>query len=255
MVYLSNLKKSKRELELTLVPIILKKMKLGNWPLHSIEIFNRVCKFIHISTYLIALITSLTFIPTFQVEVILDEYLDTDKLSKIKVMLYAQSFVKYNLKNPQLLVNRKKIVNTLMWTIILQEAKNNLESILFKIWVVEWVSTIEGRYIAGIDKQVFRVVLRSPRSVSEALWLLEPLCSKLKRVIILSQDKLDQVIRRKGLNYLNVREKFRRFLKSKQGKVYVRHCKVWRFVVYFYIFTDLVIILKNKSHWYFKLKY
>jgi hypothetical protein len=54
---------------------------------------------------------------------------------------------------------------------------------------------------------------------------LEPIINNLKRDISISEGKLNQAIGRKGLERLNEREKYRRSLKTPEGKVYIKDIK------------------------------
>lgn len=199
------------------MPIVRSKLNLGEWPLGDPRIFEDVQSFIQISTYLIALRTSIKFVPTFYTEV----QLDVGLIYKV----YAENYIKLNTKRPQLLVNRETLYIKENWSIILEEVKENFESILFNIWAVEEVFKSSGRATSGIDAIAFRILPRKPRSASDALVILKYLLTKLKRIISYSQGKLDQVIRHKGINQFKRREQFRRYLKSKKGKIYIKKCK------------------------------
>jgi hypothetical protein len=79
---------SKRELALSLMPLVRNKLNLGEWPLGITGIFKGVQSFIRISTYLIALRTSLKFVSTFYTEV---------RFSKnLRYKIYAENYVKLN---------------------------------------------------------------------------------------------------------------------------------------------------------------
>lgn len=54
------------------------------------------------------------------------------------------------------------------------------------------------------------------------------LLKKLKHDLSLSEGKTNQAIQRKGIFNLNSREKYRRYLKSKKGKTYIRNCRTVR---------------------------
>lgn len=87
------------------------------------------------------------------------------------------------------------------------------------------VSISEGCETPGIDNVRFLAILKPTKINSDATKLLNCLIKKLKYDISLSESKTNQAIYRKSLGNLNAREKYRRFLKSVEGKSYIKTCR------------------------------
>lgn len=87
------------------------------------------------------------------------------------------------------------------------------------------VSTSETCKTPGVDNLCFSTVPRVTRTKTDALKLLNDLTKKLKYDTNLSQGAINQAIQRKGIDNLNTRKKYRRYLKSLKGKQYIKLCK------------------------------
>lgn len=205
--------KQKRELENEVTPLLLKCLKKNLWPLENPQLYKTVKDYVELSTYLLSIMTSQKFIKTFSTS-----FLDGSKI-------LAKEYETMNQKRPKPLVNRKAIQNKDNWREILKEAELTLDSLLIKVWTVELISVSNGRETAGIDKLQFMMVPRDIKTKSVALKYLKDVLKKLKYDISLSKGYTSQTIQRKGLKQLNKREKYRRYLKTKEGKLHIRKSK------------------------------
>lgn len=203
----------KRELEKKLTPLILKDLKKNNWPLEKDLLFNEVKKYNELSTYLLSIMSSRKFIKSFSLN------MDDD------CRILAEDYEAINTKRPKPLVDREKIKNPNHWDEILKEAELTMDSLLTKVWAVELVSVSKGRETPGVDNLCFLTVPRAVKTKTNALEYLKDLIRKLKYDINLSQGATNQAIQRKGLDNLNTREIYRRYLKSSEGKLQIRKSK------------------------------
>jgi retron-type reverse transcriptase len=209
----SFLVKPKRELEVKFIPIIRKNLKNNIWPLDDPEIFKAVKSYIELSNRLISILTAKKFQKSFLL-----------KLNK-NCTLLADDYQPRDSKRPTPLIDRKKLKNKDHWLEILDESQRTMDSLLTKLWAVELVSISKGRETSGIDSCSFLTVPRVFKSKTIALKYLHDIIKKLKYDISLSEGYTNQVIGRKGIHNLNSREKYRRYLKSKKGKIYIKECK------------------------------
>jgi hypothetical protein len=207
------MKEFKRELELNLTPKILDNLNNNIWPLHDPVINKGVKTYINISTYLLAVLSSMKFINTFSIN-----YNEDSKI-------LADNYEPLNTKRPLPLINRDSLKDLNNWTKILEEAANSMDSILTKIWAVENIANSEGAITPGFDNKRFLTIPRKVKSNTDAIEYLKDLINKLKYDISISEGATDQTIHRKGKNNLNEREKFRRNLKTRKGKLYIKKCK------------------------------
>jgi len=139
--------------------------------------------------------------------------------------ILAENYEMINSKRPKPLVDRERIKDPNNWFEILQEAGLTMDSLLTKVWAVELVSRSENCETSGIDNLCFSTVPRLIKSKVDALKYLNNLIKKLKYEISLSQGTTNRAIQRKGRKKLNDREKYRRYLKSSKGKLYLKKCK------------------------------
>lgn len=105
-----------------------------------------------------------------------------------------------------------------------------MDCLLTKLWAVELVSISNCHVTPGIDGISFLSVPRATTSKSVALKILHNTIQKLKYDISLSEGATNQSIQRKGIYNLNSREIYRRYLKSKVGKIYIKnrkHLNLW----------------------------
>lgn len=115
--------------------------------------------------------------------------------------------------------------NNSHWIEILAESQRTMDCLLTKLWAVDLVSNSNGCETSGIDGISFFMVPRNIKSKSVALKYLYDCIKKLKYDISLSEGATNQAIQRKGIKNLNSREMYRRYLKSKEGKIYIKKCK------------------------------
>ena len=210
---LNFLVKPKRELEVKFTPIIKQNLKNNIWPLDNPEIRKGVKNYIEFSNRLLSILTAKKFQNSFLL-----------KLNKSCTLL-ADEYQPRNFKRPIPLVDRKKLKRKDHWFEILDESQRTLDSLLTKLWAVELVSISNGRETPGIDGISFLTVPRVVKSKTVALKYLHDLIKKLKYDISLSEGFTNQAIQRKGIHNLNSRENYRRYLKSKKGKIYIKKCK------------------------------
>lgn len=210
---LNFLVKPKRELEEKFTPIIIQNLNNQIWPLDDPEIFRAVKRYIELSNRLTSILTAKKFQKSFLL-----------KLNK-NCTLLADDYQPRNSKCLTPLIDRKKLKNKDHWLEILNESQRTMDSLLTKLWAVELVSTSNGRETPGIDGFSFLKVPRVIKSKAVALKYLHDLFKKLKYDLSLSERYTNQAIRRKGIHNLNSREKYRRYLKSKKGKIYIKECK------------------------------
>jgi hypothetical protein len=97
--------------------------------------------------------------------------------------------------------------------------------LLTKLFAVELVSISKGCETPGIDDLCFLTVPPIVKTKANVLKYLHDLIKKLKYDISLSEGYTNQVNVRKGINHFNSREIYRRYLKSKKGKFYIKNCK------------------------------
>lgn len=209
---LDFLVKPKRELEEKFTPIIIKNLNNKIWPLDDPEILKAVKSYIELSNQLVSILTKKKFQKSFLL-----------KLGK-NCTLLADDYQPRNSKRPTPLIDRKKLKNKDHWLEILNESQRTMDSLFTKLWAVELVSTSNGRETPGIDGFSFLTVPRVIKSKAVALKFLHDLIKKLKYDISLSEGYTNQAILRKGSHDLNSREKYRRYLKSKKGKLYIKEC-------------------------------
>lgn len=221
--------KQKRELENEITPLLLKCLKKNLWPLENPQLYKTVKDYVELSTYLLSIMTSQKFIKTFS----------TTLSDGSKVL--AQEYETRNHKRPKPLVNRKAIQNKDNWREILKEAELTLDSLLIKVWTVELISISNGCETAGIDKLQFMMVPRNIKTKSAALKYLNDVIKRLKYDISLSKGYTNQAIQCKGFKQLNKREKYRRYLKTKEGKLHIRKSKK----LYYQILKDPVNYLNS----------
>jgi retron-type reverse transcriptase len=210
---LSFLVKPKRELEAKFTPIIKQNLKNNIWPLDNPEILKAVKSYIELSNRLISILTAKKFQKSFSL-----------KLNK-NCTLLADDYQPRDSKRPAPLIDRKKLKKKDHWLEILNKSQRTMDSLLTKLWAVELVSVSNGRETPGIDGISFFTVPRVIKSKTVALKYLHDLIKKLKYDISLSEGFTNQAIQRKGIHNLNSRENYRRYLKSKKGKIYIKECK------------------------------
>ena len=210
---LNFLVKPKRELEAKFTPIIKQNLKSNIWPLDNPEILKAVKKYIELSNQLISILTAKKFQKSFSL-----------KLNQ-NCNLLADEYQPRNPKRPIPLIDREKLKRKDHWLEILDESQRTMDSLLTKLWAVHLVSISNGRETPGIDGIFFLSVPRVIKSKTVALKYLHDLIKKLKYDISLSEGFTNQAIQRKGIHNLNSRENYRRYLKSKRGKIYIKECK------------------------------
>jgi len=203
----------KRELEQEITPLLLKNLKNNVWPLEDPKLHKKVKDYIELSNYLMSIMSATKFIKTFSITI----------SNNIKIL--AEDYEKRNSKRPKPLVDRTKMKNSESWFEILRETELTMDSLIIKVWAVELVSISNGSETPGIDGLRFMSVPTTFKTKSAALNYLNNLIKKLKYDISLSKGYTNQAIQRKGLDKLNSREKYRRYLKSKEGKVDIKKCK------------------------------
>jgi hypothetical protein len=126
----------KRELALTLTPRIMEKLAENEWPLDDTEIRNMTNKLVLLSSYLTALETSIKFIPTFHTQISSNKLIWEivgETLKKMNEEVYADNYIKLDEKRGKPLINRESLKDSANWCLILDDAKENLESIIFKV--------------------------------------------------------------------------------------------------------------------------
>jgi retron-type reverse transcriptase len=221
--------KQKRELENQTTPLLLKCLKKNLWPLENPQLCETVKDYVEFSTYLLSIMTSNKFIKTFSTT-----FLDGSKI-------LAEEYETRNYKRPKPLVNRKAIQNKDNWCEILKEAELTLDSLLIKVWAVELISISNGCETPGIDRLQFITVPKNIKTKSAALKYLNDVIKRLKYDISLSNGYTNQAIQRKGPKRLNKREKYRRYLKTKEGKLHIKKSKK----LYYQILKDPINYLNS----------
>lgn len=219
----------KRELEEKFTPIIIQNLNNKVWPLDDPKIFKVVKSYIELSNRIISILTVKKFQKSFSIE-----------LNK-NCKLLADDYQPRNYKRPSPFIDREKLKNKDHWFEILYESQRTMDCLLTKLWAVELVSISKGRTISGIDGISFLSVPRVIKSKAVALKYLHDLIKKLKYDISLSEGYTNQAIQRKGIYNLNFREKYRRYLKSKKGKIHIKKCKS----LYRLIKTDPLSYISN----------
>jgi len=210
---LNFLVKPKRELEAKFTPIIKQSLKNNIWPLDNPEILKAVKKYVELSNRLISILTAKKFQKSFSL-----------KLNQSRTLL-ADEYQPRDYKRPIPLIDREKLKRKDHWLEILDESQRTMDSLLTKLWAVHLVSVSNGRETPGIDGICFLSVPRVIKSKTVALKYLHDLIKKLKYDISLSEGFTNQAIQRKGIHNLNPRENYKRYLKSKRGKIYIKECK------------------------------
>jgi hypothetical protein len=211
--YFNSLVELKRELEGKFKPIIKKKLDNKIWPLDDPEILKGVKSYIELSNCLISVLTATKFQKSFSLKI-------NDNCN-----LLAEDYQPRDSRRPTPLINRKKLKNKDHWFQILNESQRTMDSLLTKVWAVELVSTSNKGQTPEIDNLSFFAVPGVIKSKEAALKYLYDLIRKLKYDISLSEGYTNQATQRKGIQNLNSREKYKRYLKSRKGKTYIKKCK------------------------------
>jgi retron-type reverse transcriptase len=250
----------KRVLGDKLAPIIIENMREykknpnATWILDNSRDESKTVKrgiqlYIAISTFLIAVETSIKFtrylkvridLPTMLQKEDIEENSETDselglaidkytkEANQIKEnIIVSEEFQVLNDRNRFGNVLREKLSTQANWTHILDESKKNLENIIFKVWAVELTSKSEGAHTPGMDESAFRTIGRTfeEEDVESAREYLSNRYKKLKSIVSTYNNKQDQSIQRKGRERLNEREKLSLFLKTKAGREYIYSVK------------------------------
>ena len=210
----------KRELEREITPLLLKNLKNNIWPLKDFILYKKVKDYIELYNYLMSIISAQKFIKTFSITI----------PNNIKIL--AENYEERNSKRPKPLVDRNKMKKSDNWLEILKETEIAMDSLIIKVWTVELVSTSNGSETPGIDGCNFMSIPTTFKTKSATLNYLNNLIKKLKYDISLSKGHANQAIQRKGFDKLNSREKYRRYLKSKDRKLHIKECKqLYRFIL------------------------
>lgn len=203
----------KRELEREITPLLLKNLKNNVWPLKDSTLYKKVKDYIELYNYSMSIMSAQKFIKTFSITI----------QNNIKIL--AENYEERNSKRPKPLIDRNKMKKSDNWLEIFKEAEIGMDSLIIKVWAVELVSTSNGSETPGIDGSHFMSVPTTFLAKSAALNYLNNLIKKLKYDISLYKGHTNQAIQRKGFDKLNSREKYRRYLKSKDGKLHIKKCK------------------------------
>lgn len=208
----NSLVENKRKLKEKFTPIIMQNLNNKIWPLDDPRIYKVVKNYIKLSNKLISILTAKKFQESFPL-----------KIKNYK--FWTENFQPWNYKHPRPFINRKKIKNKDHWFKILNESKLVMDCLLTKIWTVELVSILKNCETSKIDDISFLTVPRTIIFKSVALNVFHNFTKKLKYDISLSNGATNQSIQRKSINNLNFREIYKKYLKSKIGKMYIKTCK------------------------------
>jgi len=234
---ISYLIEAKRELALKLTPLILNAINKKTWPMDIPHLKMGINGYVRLYIYITAVETSRKFINSFETEVkiLQDIYpvlnamqIDSTNIGKVNHTIRAYNYEPLDEKRPKPLplVNRDAVEVNDNWTDILALAGEEIDNIIIKVWAVERTSHSQGKSSAGIDNRAFRNIPTKGSNKASALKSLETLTSKLKQDIAISNGKTDQAIQRKGgVDKLTKREKYRNYLKTLEGKIFIRKSK------------------------------
>jgi retron-type reverse transcriptase len=255
---IERLEKSKRDLEIIIIPklkqnvIDYKNNSKTVWILDNHNSESSTIKlgikiYISICTFLIALKTSIAFTRYLNIEIKSTEIINPDlkndlpnsifnptlhyieNINKEFKLLSIESDYpeKYNNRNRFSNVYRDKLADSDKWRVILEDSKNNLESIIFKYWAVELIEKTNGAKTAGIDGMAFKSKNKLFKSgqVKDAKKYLATKYKNFAKIVSIFKGNNAQSINRKGRNNLNENEKLRNYLKSKQGREYILFIK------------------------------
>lgn len=131
---------------------------------------------------------------------------------------------KIKLQFPNNIINRTNVHNKQFWNElgILTEQGRKMDSLLWRIMAVEFISKSNGGMTPGIDGVAFKplpiIALPTSKEAALSVKYARDLIKKLKYDLSLAKGHTDQAIHRKGLENLNNVELRRRFLKSKLGR-------------------------------------
>jgi len=232
---ISYLIEVKRELALKLTPLILNAINKRTWPMDIPHLNRGIFAYVRLYSYITAVETSRKFIKSFETEeqIIQDIFpvlnamqIDSTNIEKVNHIIRAYNYEPLDEKRAEPLVNREAVKVTDNWTDILALAGEEIDNIITKVWAIEQISQSQSKNTAGIDNRALRDIPTKESNKASALKSLETLTSKLKRDIAISKGKTDQAINRKGgIDKLTKREKYRNYLKSLEGKDFIRKSK------------------------------
>lgn len=255
---IKSLETKKRELEKILTPVLRKNIENFKLDPETVWILDEengnapaikkgIQLYINLATFLTSVKTSKVFTRYLNVKVNLPKIQDeaitiiTDKSaailtnqinsieSEVKKLeqseIISDEFVPYNVRNKFSNVHLEKLNNRELWQEILEEAKNDLESVIFKVWAVELTQKTNGAFTPGIDGVSFETVGKHFEDKETAKEYLSAEYKKLKDLVSLASGKTNQSISRKGIGGLTAREKLKRHLKTPCGKLYLAEVK------------------------------
>jgi retron-type reverse transcriptase len=249
---ITKLSSFRRDLELNTTPLILKELKVNNWPMNCKTIKMNVQQYIKLSTLQLALLSSCEFNTKFKTEVTiknreiitsLNKSIDNETITYKLAYKYSDSITPEMKKLDINIPNRDELKNPLKWRDILEIAGTVVHSLITRLYAIELISESEGKLTPGLDGKAFVLVPPSFEEKIKAMKYLEPKIKDLKTKIKLYYDKTDQAIRRKGLHNLNDREKYKRWLRTIPGKKYIKTLKEELKI----ILKDPLVYCKNKT--------
>lgn len=133
-------------------------------------------------------------------------------------LLSASTFRNSKGKQEWELTDREALKDKRKWAPILELSGEKMKELVWKILAVELISKSNGAHTAGCDGQAFKIVGAKAHSNTIALKFLRDSIKATKEILSVAKGKTDQAVYRKGSQGLQLRERWRRFLKTTQGK-------------------------------------
>ena len=221
---------NRRELEKLTTPLILQELKINNWPMDNTNIKINVIEYVDLLKLQLALMSSTEFNSNLATTIsvknnigkdknIPGENIETFKLTYKYDTIKSKDGIRINIPDRNVLKDKNR------WKNILQLAGEGMSSLILKVYAVELISKSEGKCTPGLDSKAFDIVNKTFESDQKSLKYLDKQIINCKNIIKLKNDRVDQAIKRKGLGKLNSREQLKRWLKTKEGKLYIKDIK------------------------------
>lgn len=209
-------------------PLILDMIKEGKvWPTSDLNIKRKIKEYVKLLRFQLAIMAKINFDKKFSKKIkfnregiiydvinLMSEYKDYEEL----IVSYDKRTLVENTKDNSRVVDSERLdIKDSKWLNILDLAGKAMNSILLKVYIVDLISESDDRTIGGVDNKVFMKELVKTNDEVKIWGYFKDEIEKYKNILRLAENRTDQSIRRKGIDNLNEREKFKKWLKTKDG--------------------------------------